>query len=469
MTANSTNSDSTGQEAASTKKMAFYAFGWVITAHLIVAFDSYIFYYYEVEVGLPVLLVSIAVVIFTLWTIIISPILGYLTDRPFKWSKKYGFRAPWIVVSAIPALLLYILVYIPPNIDVKSNPWPIFWYFVIISCIFEALFAVYRQHYSAIYPMLFRQDIDRKKSAVMTFLISNPIILLLSLFPIYIIVYGDRSTFIFTSLITAGIMAVCLALTIPGITESDEIKQRFLQGYRVNEEKIPFLKICGICIRNKNFMVSLISFALCYIALMLYVASYIYFFKDVLELPLTYALLPVLGSFIAMAISMPLWNRLSRKHDHSRIYMIGIILSAILHLPFLWITTIEEYTILSILRGVATSCFFFMLQPISADVYDEITLKCERHLEATLHGLRNIIFRSSAIFIAIILGGVHIATMYNPNPDAKQPPMAVWGIRVHTGLIPAIFFIAAFVMMLFYDLKGEKSLVTKKMLHEKGL
>jgi GPH family glycoside/pentoside/hexuronide:cation symporter len=317
--------------------------------------------------------------------------------------------------------------------------------------------------------MLFRQDIDRKKSAVMTFLISNPIILLLSLFPIYIIVYGDRSTFIFTSLITAGIMAVCLALTIPGITESDEIKQRFLQGYRVNEEKIPFLKICGICIRNKNFMVSLISFALCYIALMLYVASYIYFFKDVLELPLTYALLPILGSFIAMAISMPLWNRLSRKHDHSRIYMIGIILSAILHLPFLWITTIEEYTILSILRGVATSCFFFMLQPISADVYDEITLKCERHLEATLHGLRNIIFRSSAIFIAIILGWIHIATMYNPNPDAQQPPMAVWGIRVHTGLIPAIFFIAAFVMMLFYDLKGEKSLVTKKMLHEKGL
>jgi len=139
MTANSTNSDSTGQEAASTKKMAFYAFGWVITAHLIVAFDSYIFYYYEVEVGLPVLLVSIAVVIFTLWTIIISPILGYLTDKPFKWSKKYGFRAPWIVVSAIPALLLYILVYIPPIIDVKSNPWPIFWYFVIISCIFEAL------------------------------------------------------------------------------------------------------------------------------------------------------------------------------------------------------------------------------------------------------------------------------------------------------------------------------------------
>jgi len=469
MNANNGNSNSTEQEVASTKKMVSYAFGWVLSVHLIVAFDSYIFYFYEVEVGLPILLVSLAIVIFTLWTIIISPILGYLTDRPFKWSKKYGFRTPWIVLSAIPALLLYILVYIPPDIDVKSNPWPVFWYFVLISCIFEALFSVYRQHYSGIYPMLFRQDAERKKSAVITFLISNPIILLLSLFPIYFIVYGDRSTFIFTALITAGILAVCLALTIPGITESKEMKQKFFQGYHASVEKIPFLKVCGITIKSKNFMVSLISFAFAYVAMMLYVASYIYFFKDVLELPLTSALAPVLGGFIAMTISMPLWNRLSRKHDHARIYIIGLILSAITHLPFLWITTVEEYTIVSIFRGVATSCFMFMLQPISADVYDEITLKCERHLEATLHGLRNIIFRSSAIFIAIILGWIHIATMYNPNPDAKQPPMAVWGIRVHTGLIPAILFFLSFCIMLFYDMTGEKSLITKKLLQEKGL
>ena len=44
MNANNGNSNSTEQEVASTKKMVSYAFGWVLSVHLIVAFDSYIFY-----------------------------------------------------------------------------------------------------------------------------------------------------------------------------------------------------------------------------------------------------------------------------------------------------------------------------------------------------------------------------------------------------------------------------------------
>ncbi|MHA1256444.1 MAG: MFS transporter, partial [Promethearchaeota archaeon] len=111
MSVNNRNPDSPGQDAASTKKMILYAFGFVLTSHLIVTFDSYIFYFYEVEIGLPVLLVSLAVVIFTVWTIIVSPIVGYLTDRPFRWSKRWGFRTPWILITGIPSLLLFVLVF----------------------------------------------------------------------------------------------------------------------------------------------------------------------------------------------------------------------------------------------------------------------------------------------------------------------------------------------------------------------
>ena len=142
---------------------------------------------------------------------------------------------------------------------------------------------------------------------------------------------------------------------------------------------------------------------------------------------------------------------------------------ALVLIPLLWITTIEEYTVISVFRGVATAGFIFMFQPIAADTYDEITLKCEMHLEATLHGLRNIVFRSSAIFIAIILGLIHIATNYDPNPKAVQSPLAVWGVRIHTALVPIIFYILAFFIMLFYDLKGEKKMEIKRMMHEKGL
>ena len=468
MSVNSRNPDSTGQDVASTKKMIFYAFGFVLTSHLIVAFDSYLFYYYEVEIGLPILLVSLAVIIFTVWTIIVSPIAGYLTDRPFKWSKRYGFRAPWVLITGIPSLLLFILVFIPPNVNPKSNPWPIFLYFVIIACIFEVLFSIYRQNHSGIFAMLFRGDTERKKATMLLYIISTPISLILSLIPLTFLVYGDKSSFLMAAIIVASIMLICLLLTMPGVYETKIIKERFFQGYN-NKEKISFLKIVKISFRTKNFTIALLSFALSYVSLMLISASSIYFFKDVLKLPLSYAIIPTLCSFLAMTFSMPLWNRLSQKLDHAKIYMLGVLMSALALIPLLWITTIEEYTVLSIFRGVATAGYIFMFQPIAADTYDEITLKCERHLEATLHGLRNIVFRSSAIFIAIILGLIHIATNYDANPKAVQSPLAVWGVRVHTALIPILFYLLSFCIMLFYDLKGEKKVAIKKMLHEKGL
>jgi len=398
----------------------------------------------------------------------VSPIVGYLTDRPFKWSKRFGFRTPWILITAIPSLLLFILVFIPPNVNPKTNPWPIFLYFVIISCIFEILFSTYRQHHSGIFAMLFRGDKERKKATMLLYIISTPVSLIISLIPLTFIVYGDKSSFLLAAIFIASIMLICLLLTMPGVYETKIIKERFFQGYK-NKEKISFLKICKISFRSKNFTVSLLSFAFAYISLMLTIASGIYFFKDVLRLPLSHAIIPAIGSFIAMTISMPFWNRLSQKLDHAKIYMLGVLLTALSLIPLLWITTIEEYTVLTIFRGVATSGFIFMFQPIAADCYDEITLKCERHLEATLHGLRNVTFRSSAIFIAIVLALVHIATNYDTNPKAVQSPLAVWGVRVHTALIPIIFYILAFFVMLFYDLKGEKKIAIRKMLHEKGL
>ena len=48
-------------------------------------------------------------------------------------------------------------------------------------------------------------------------------------------------------------------------------------------------------------------------------------------------------------------------------------------------------------------------------------------------------------------------TGYNQDPTATQTALAIWGIRIHRGLIPMIFcLVAGVVMLIGYDLKGEK-------------
>jgi len=47
-------------EITSMKKMVSYSFGFILTTYLISAFMIAVFYFYEVEIGLPIDLVGLA-------------------------------------------------------------------------------------------------------------------------------------------------------------------------------------------------------------------------------------------------------------------------------------------------------------------------------------------------------------------------------------------------------------------------
>ena len=129
--------DLSSWEIAPTSKMLSYAFGYVAVNILLYALLGYVWYYYQVEIGLALIYITIAFTIFAVWNMINDPLLGYLTERPFKWTKKYGFRAPWVVFSAIPFIIFYFLIWVPPA---GANQLTIFLWFVIITCVFDAFF-----------------------------------------------------------------------------------------------------------------------------------------------------------------------------------------------------------------------------------------------------------------------------------------------------------------------------------------
>jgi len=455
-------------QIASTGKMLSYSFGFIVSLHLLSSFSSFIFYFYEVEVGLKVELVSAAVILFTVYAIISSPLLGYLTDRPFRFSKKWGFRFPWIIGSAIPILIFYVLLFTPPAVDPESSPWLLFWYLVIVSCIFGTFLSLYRQHFEGSFATQFREEFERRRASALAFIFPGIILFFLNIIPLFIINYGDKSTFALTAIITAIILSICIVLLIPGIRESDQVKMRYFQGYE--EERIPFLKMMKISFKQKNFRVSLISSTLVSFAMALSMASRIYFFKDVLGLPLYLSLFPSIAYFLALMIAVPFWVSFSVKHGSVTTYKLGVFLLALAYIPQLWISTLEESIIFAIPRGIASSCFMVMALPVVADCYDEVTLACGKHQEATLLGIRTIFLRGTIIAQALIIAWIHIITGYNPNPGAAQTASAIWGIRIHSALFPMIFcLLACLVMILWYDLEGEKKLTMKAKMRELGL
>ena len=67
-------------------------------------FGGFFFIFWEVVVGLDIILITFAYTIFAVWNIINDPIFGYLADRPKKFWSRLGKRYPWFVIAGIPAI-----------------------------------------------------------------------------------------------------------------------------------------------------------------------------------------------------------------------------------------------------------------------------------------------------------------------------------------------------------------------------
>ena len=449
---------------ASSKKMASWAFGDIIGYYLSTAYGTFIFFFYEVEIGLSVLLVGLALVIFAIWNALNDPLVGYITDKPFKWTKKRGYRYPWIMIGVFPTLLCYFLLYTPPA---ASDQITIFLYLLITLCLFDFFFSLFGVHFYGSFTMQFRSDEERRKASAYTNVIPGIGVLGVSIIPPIIIVFGDIESYAFAALIIIIVLAICAIILIPGVRETEEIKNIYIQGYEAADE-VTFLKTIKMSFKHKNFTVYTIAILLYTTGGALFTASELYYFKDILGLPYSYALFTILASTVSFIITIPIWFYIAKKIGHANTFAFGLLFFALTLVPFMFINTFEEYFIASIFIGVGFSALAFIAYAIFAEVNDEVALTLEKRLESTLAGIRTVVIRLSIVFQAIIITVVHIATGYNPG--GTQTELALWGIRLHIGLIPAIFVFVAFLIVIkWYDLKGEKKEKLFAALKEKGL
>ena len=116
--------------------MVSYGFGKFINEFFVMAFGALVFFFYERELHLDPILAIIGYTIFAIWNAVNDPLIGYLTDRPFKFTKKWGRRFPWVLIGGIPWILSYILIFIPPVIDANEGMLTIFTWLVVTTCVF---------------------------------------------------------------------------------------------------------------------------------------------------------------------------------------------------------------------------------------------------------------------------------------------------------------------------------------------
>jgi len=401
-----------------------------------------------------------------------DPLIAFLTDKPMRWSKKYGLRMPWILFGGILTTVFYVLLFTVPDVDPKTNPWPLFWYIVIITCLYDTFYSILTCHAYGGFTNVFRTRDDRRKGGTLgQWMGTISRFIMMGILVPYILVTGDPSSYVRVAIITGIIIGVSFVLFIPGIHESEAVKTRYLAVWEyLDERKLPYFKYLKVVFKQKNYKLELFAFTMFNFGFMLYYANSIYFIEDVLHAGMEAMMLAAVSYTVAYLISIWIWSRyVADRFGHANTYALGMLLLGICFLAQLWQTTVIEYVLWHLLAGVGMTAFGAVWMSIQADVMDEVTDAAEVHQEATLVGIRNFFFRIGWMMIGFVMAAIHILTDYKAGATV-QNESAQLGIRILVGGIPGICCIlGALVMFIYYDLKHEKRDQLMKSLREKGL
>jgi len=454
--------------------MIMFSMGYFFNGFLIVAFNNFVWHYYESELGLidiinlwPIYM-AVVNVIFTIFSMISSPVVGYLTDKPNKWTKKLGFHSPWIVIGGIPTIVFFFLLFTPPSIIGIESVFPVLLYYLIIVFLYDLSNSLFQSHSFGAFPAHFRGDATRRKAGMITqILIFIANFITITLWS-QIIVPGNPSTFTIAAFLSFILLGISLAIFIPGSKETDVIKERFINSYETIEKKT-FIWTMKMAIKQKNFMLAVLTYTIFMIALGLMSMNTINFVDDVLHEEQFIRTIGSLFMLFTSIATMPVWLYVAKKIGHFRLYAFGLLSFGLSLFLYSFVSNILGFYIVNLLNGTAAAMFTIMLSPVLADCYDEVTVKTKKHYEATLVGFRNVFIRISLLIQSFIVAIIHAVTFYNPNNPTHSSD-ALLGLRLIQGVIPFLFcLVGSIIFYKWFDLKGRKKQEIMQKLREMGL
>ncbi len=450
--------------------MVSYGFGKFMTEFLNIAFGAYAFYYYEDELGLNVWLAGVGFVIFALWNAVNDPLVGYFTNRPFKFTKKRGRRFPWIIIGGVPWAITYILILTPPTTDPIGGAWILFIWLIFATCLFDFFGSIFFVNFVSLFPDKFRTETERRKVAA----ISTPIgifgIALGSIIPPMFIEFNILSTYVIQGSVVVIICLVALGLAIPGSRDDQVYVDRYIANYEIDEKKEPFIKTLVKVAKQKNFQAFIATYTLYVFLTVSMTASIPYVIKHLLGKEANAITLVMAGFLVGALISVPLWVYLAHKtNNNRRTLIIAAFTLGILTGPLIFLGDYMLIIIFMTFWGIGLGGFWSMYPPTFAELIDESVVNFGKREEGIYNGVLQFFGRLSFAMQAITFAIIHTLTGFEAG-SPTQSDLAIFGIRLHFSLIPMIaMLIGTLILLKFYDLKPEKVKIIKEKLIELNL
>ncbi|UCG02803.1 MAG: MFS transporter [Candidatus Heimdallarchaeota archaeon] len=463
--------------------MASYGFNQFFSQWITGPFGLLVFFFYEVEIGLDVLLVGIAFIIFSLWNAVNDPLTGFIMEHiNMPWERKWGKRFPWVVLGAIPWLFTYLAIFLVPlNWDPVTDQWLIFGWALISVCLYDTLFTLWNVNAIALFPDKFRGSDERRTATSFgTFLGLLGIVAGSIVAPLFIN-EGVPESYRVSAWMLVGIGIILFFGMVPGMFENSEMRSRF-QSFKTKAERIesePFLKTTKRVVTDRRFMVKTIYFFGYQTAAVFISASGAYLITFVIQ-----GDIETLGILMAMmlvgaVLSIPFWNYFGQKiNDNKKMSIIAGFVMVVTFLPIFFVNGFLFFMGALLLWGIGLGGQWYMDPPLMGDVLDDLAVRTEKREAALYYGWTAFFIRLSTSVQAIAFAVIHTLTGFVEGAKSyteleslsATPELALIGIRLLAAILPAVFVLITIVIFWkWYDITPEVVATNKEKLEELGL
>lgn len=428
---------------------------------IIAAQTVVLFFFYEAVIGLNIWYVFGGFIIAAVWDAVNDPLLGYLVDRNTRLTKRWGRRFPWILFAIIPWCLSLLLIYMPPDVDPKSNQLLLFGWLAFSLCLFDTFHTLIYVNIVHLRADKFRTEQERRTLAS----VFTPIDIIgqvsgLLLPPIFLSMGEGNEMYAFMAVMISVITLIGSLIFLPGCREDQIMIDRY---YAREYKEMGFFEGLKESLKLKSFIIFIIMFSAYEIMVGLTTANSLYLVVFVLRADIDVVILVFALFLLGAMVSVPFWVRLAKKlDDNKKAFTIGGFAICASLIPMTFFQTLIDLLIFTFIMGFAMGSLWVLLLPvIQPNVLDDFVVNTEKNQKGIQVGLTTFIIRLTATIDELIIAIVHTLTGFKAGYDTYEGMagtgtdmnLVMWGIRLLQGIIPmGVLLIGMLIFWKYYPL-----------------
>ncbi|MHA1718326.1 MAG: hypothetical protein DRO88_13765 [Promethearchaeia archaeon] len=403
--------------------------------------SSYGFYFYENFTSLTSILATVAYVIFIIWDGINDPLLGVFFDRPSKFTRKWGRRFPWIVLFIIPLCVFSWLSFSPP---VGMTPGLVFMWMLFFLIGYEFFYTGITVNIGALFPYKFRRQKERQ---TLGFLGIFSVIIGMAVGQMVLpalVDIEDPTSFGKVVLLLSGVALLFMILGIPGIRESKEIIDMYLEGEEKSEKKNVFKTILSV-MNDRNLWGYTAIVAATGIIQFSATMSMLYIVQYVLGKDFSFMMYFIMALVAGQILAIPTSMIILKKIGHYNLFKYSSLALILLPLLIFIGDILYLYIAIYFLAGFIVSHIVISTPLNQADMIDADVVRSGKRREGAYVGFVMLLNRLGPLIATLIIGITHSLTGYVEGAPT-QSPEAILGIKLHFGLFPVIIGIIGYFL-----------------------